>query len=1351
MSTVQWYLLVILQSVCLKSATATFFVNESTHIELRKLCITLALPAKASGPDFDMFENLYNDQLFKAGNHIFDNINDNEARINTTEAECSYLDTSTVGCVYLRLYKIGQYAKYDLQRLSSVLNSEHDNNSYMYSALLLAWYLDPVLLKLNCGPVDLISKIPVAQWIYAAEFENHLLTRSNLCSWTKPFRKTVSEHLISEVSEWCLINRDDPYCQLVPFFELADSIDNLCGLVTVADWNESSLEIKAAKFSIFTLFQRAPKNMHQNSKIQKSEITKIVTEILTTFYDEFRSKQLIKTNNLLKILPKSSAVKCNFMAEYPSFDWLLCAFAKTLDQLRSFVLTYGTAVSGYTSKRKVLVTSIDYKEYIKNMRISQIKELSQEISLDLQVAAVQIKNEIQDRFQQLGTYFKSIAEFESKKLTADIDSIKSDINLYNNVHEKAKTKLKSSVGALLLAFTSAAAGDLVEAGVKLAARAAEASNPLKWIFNSGNTVDVLEATSEVAQAAAIVAKSVAKTGYLIKLQKQSADISKKINQNAPLLQTIKNIIDRVTPESISDEKFSSLQSDFFKHYENYSGKLQKYELTVLSSYWEGFIDDLCSSIEETSGVASAAFKTTIWATNACPDAKAEAIELVVSLEEIYDFQENLLEKMASLMRSLIQIQSSSLLGSGTRARFPSNLTIFEIESFAAASYISTSIVQFTNVYMLCDILEYKMGRQPNDCQGISTNVDRLLSLKDVSCNPILKYVDLPTQSNSFNETNRNWIDLSKIYKGETVQFQIPNSKWLIDRGWIPEAHKSFVIYIDGFEMYLPVRSSFSNQVEVIVTPSNTGNRLYDYKDGTEYIITPSIPMRMSYSIDKDLTCRQERIENPYRVCDTDGGNLMPQICIHTLGTDSVIDPDKIKPSIYGQLDIRVSGFEKSHLSTPSTRVPIKVGLKYCFIDPYERRKKRNTRQTVGDICCSGNSFYQNGHCQDCPPGTISMYNGLFCGKVVDVIYSEQIMQDFTYADAVAGCKNSGKKLASKDSLLLARDLGSQSCLCGWIEGGIVDSARSRTDCDIQTQCQVDEYLKYAYCDTTYDLVTLPLINNQELTTSGLSIGAILGIILSVIVVGALVVFVLYQRNNLCTVFTLKRMMKVSFVFALLSFAYATPEQSVLEYFPVFNEAKSNIDELKQLMADIKAEVADLKAENQRLREELNATRVAFYAYMSVDRGIDWFSLNKKIVYDKVNLNIGDGYDALTGVFTAPSSGTYIFNTVSVAYNKSYMTLLLKINGITADIAFPDAYDHDDRSTATTVTIVMLQKGDQVYAVNGDKKGGRMMESGDHDARKWKGFIINNNNLSDLFLSFSSSKGLLNRENEEHNM
>ncbi|CAC5376516.1 unnamed protein product [Mytilus coruscus] len=250
-------------------------------------------------------------------------------------------------------------------------------------------------------------------------------------------------------------------------------------------------------------------------------------------------------------------------------------------------------------------------------------------------------------------------------------------------------------------------------------------------------------------------------------------------------------------------------------------------------------------------------------------------------------------------------------------------------------------------------------------------------------------------------------------------------------------------------------------VEVTVTPSNTGNRDYDYKDGTEYIITPSVPMRMSYSLGKDSICRQKNSK------------------IHT------------------GFAILMEEFDATDMHT-NTR-----------------------RQTTGDICCNGNSFYQNGKCRNCPAGTISMYNGLFCGEfiinvgnVVDVIYAEQIMQDFTYADAVAECKNNGKKLASKDSLLLARDLGSQSCLCGWIEGGIVDSAKSKTDCDVRTQCQIDEYLKYAYCDSTYDLVTQPSIKNKESTTSGLPIGAIIGIILSVIALAALVsAFILYKRKK----------------------------------------------------------------------------------------------------------------------------------------------------------------------------------------------------------------------------------------------
>lgn len=816
------YILSCLVCCCFRFSFCQVYVNHSTHNELRRLCLIIALPGRTSGPELDVFSALYNDQLFKAGNYIYSEIDNNEARLNHSEVTCNMFDTTRPECAYLRLYKVGQYLKNDLDRLTNVISSVDDKRSHKLSFLLLAWYLDPVLLKLNCGPVDIKSKVPAAQWVYASEFYNIMANRSNVCSWTQPFRDNIAQHLRSEVTLRCLVIPDDPFCQLEPFFELIESIEKLCDLVQEVDWQESSLEIMSAKFAIFTLFQGAPNKLVHDRNIneERKEISEIVRQIFKVFYDEFKAKNLKNTAILIKILPKSASIRCNFMAKYPSFDWLLCAFSKTLDQIRSFILTYGTGTSSLNSKRKILVASVNYKEYIQNSRISRIQEFAEEISLDLQAMSVEIKHDIQNRFQQLGSYFKSVAEFESKKISADISSIKADINSYRNTYEDARQKLKYKLAGLMLAFTSAAVSDLAEAIAKLTIRAAEASNPLKWIFNSGNAAEVLEAVTDVAQATSVVAKAFSKVGYLIKLQKQTSKVSKKIDENAPLLRTIGNLVNSDNLDSVSDEEFSRKQSEFLKLYDSYSGKLKKYELSRLSSYWEGFIDDVCSSLEETSSAPSAAFKTTVYATNACPDSKAYAVQLVVSLEEIFDFQETLIEKMASFMRSYTQMQSATILGSGARANYPANLTLVEIQSFAAAAYVTNSIVQFTSVVMLCDILEYKQGVRPNECQGFSTNVDKLLSIQDINCHSILKYVDLPTLSptNGDEELTNNMslydqVDLKELYTGSGILFKVPNTQWLIDNGWILESQKNFAFFIEGFEVYIPIYTN--NTIQVI--------------------------------------------------------------------------------------------------------------------------------------------------------------------------------------------------------------------------------------------------------------------------------------------------------------------------------------------------------------------------------------------------------------------------------------------------------------------------------------------------------------------------------------------------------
>ena len=59
--------------------------------------------------------------------------------------------------------------------------------------------------------------------------------------------------------------------------------------------------------------------------------------------------------------------------------------------------------------------------------------------------------------------------------------------------------------------------------------------------------------------------------------------------------------------------------------------------------------------------------------------------------------------------------------------------------------------------------------------------------------------------------------------------------------------------------------------------------------------------------------------------------------------------------------------------------------------------------------------------------------------------------------------------------------------------------------------------------------------------------------------------------------------------------------------------------------------------NSSLSESLQ--NIAFTVSMS-SVGSQW--ANKKVIYDKVLVNIGNGYSAQTGVFTCPRDGEYVF-------------------------------------------------------------------------------------------------------------
>ncbi|XP_063435540.1 complement C1q-like protein 4 [Mytilus trossulus] len=146
--------------------------------------------------------------------------------------------------------------------------------------------------------------------------------------------------------------------------------------------------------------------------------------------------------------------------------------------------------------------------------------------------------------------------------------------------------------------------------------------------------------------------------------------------------------------------------------------------------------------------------------------------------------------------------------------------------------------------------------------------------------------------------------------------------------------------------------------------------------------------------------------------------------------------------------------------------------------------------------------------------------------------------------------------------------------------------------------------------------------------------------------------------------------------------------------------------------------------NHRPPIDLKAARipVPFYAYLSADLAISSVSTHSIIKYDVVDLNLGNGYDASSGQFTAPSDGLYVIHitTLTGARDSSHAVVELISNGVIKDITWAHSMNHPDRAVATTVD---LRKGDKVNARIGTAKGGAVLESTTHIRCSFSGFKV----------------------------
>ena len=91
-----------------------------------------------------------------------------------------------------------------------------------------------------------------------------------------------------------------------------------------------------------------------------------------------------------------------------------------------------------------------------------------------------------------------------------------------------------------------------------------------------------------------------------------------------------------------------------------------------------------------------------------------------------------------------------------------------------------------------------------------------------------------------------------------------------------------------------------------------------------------------------------------------------------------------------------------------------------------------------------------------------------------------------------------------------------------------------------------------------------------------------------------------------------------------------------------------------------------------------------------------------LIFNSVIVNVGNGYNPSTGVFTSPVAGTYVFYVTAVEYSNNGLYVDIVLNSVSK----VRAYSHSSTAfqTGTNMVVLNLQKGDSVWVIHYSGKG-----------------------------------------------
>ncbi|KAK3593041.1 hypothetical protein CHS0354_007828 [Potamilus streckersoni] len=909
---------------------------EEAYDDFKSLCAVLSLPGSTTKGNPSDLKATLDTALSYIGLKLFGSSNMND-HFKIAKDRCNTAETDDdPSCAFIDFVNVGNLVADDALSLKEMFSSKAQGFNYYYDLYIEAWFMHPRISKLGC--IEPLNNL--------FEFLGKL---RNLNSYDEYYDikllygNITSKGLRQEIDRVCPVSTTETICMIRIWTNIADKIGKFLTYITRDQWQMSTSKLLKNTMQLYfyaSQFQVLEWQLSSGKVISPYRLTKAnlwIKEITDFIFQSLQNYNIDNLLPLVELLPYTVYLPCDDTAEFLSMDRTMCTFKSMIDSLAWYLARRNTR-----GNIKLLSSTVDYEKFLQQRRFEQILNIGETTQINLLLVAENLKSALKNNFGELSNYFQTLAEFDLKRVPIDIDYIDSQLDKFKKASEQSSKNLNSLMSKIIKAALLATIGDQVEAFLGFNFALSEFLNPMHILFGGGSTKHTFDATREVSQAMVGVAKAASLKQAFDSLVSEISKFVDKLSKNEIYLNSVAHLIKSlksISPSSSPSSKLKGQINNFVELYSKYDPAVTKYELEAIIAFWETLVDEACDILDSTSGIVSSITNVIMTAQRDCPNAKVEVQKLVTIYEEIYDFQFQLMDSLSDGMRAFISSQASKAINSDfdkAKHHTPDDPNFFEKLNFISAlSMISYKISMLSAIDSYCDILSYTEGHLPSECIGPQTSVTSLLSRTKHTCSTSSEFLSIPTKPSKTGD--KAFINLIDLYAGKTVAFKIPDSQWLIHHNWIPSFQKDDKIFVQRFEIYLPVVSMTDNRVHVEVEA--TVQNQFAPPDGIDYVISPQVRLGFTYREGKSRRiCRQEEIPNPY----ADKCREMPNICPVTTGI-------------------------------------LKLSL-HAIEQPKNRRSYKYVSLRETDMCCTSNHYYDESisNCIACPSGTVDKYGGLFC-------------------------------------------------------------------------------------------------------------------------------------------------------------------------------------------------------------------------------------------------------------------------------------------------------------------------------------------------------------------------------------